>query len=240
MKSSVGMMAPNEVSNFEIPNLHSWWCPSLDTEGLNTDTITDLTGNGFNMSLQNITPQEIWVSDSERGGSHALKFDTNGQRSTAGNVWSGGGPITLSVWVKPALPTIGLATIGFVNDPSNRIGGHIPYTGNRIFWDYGNANGAGRIWTQYVGGLEWNNIVCVSEGVGGNYKAIYQDGLLSIEDTGPSDGPNEGLSRPFSFGNALTANGRFTYIGLMDDIRIYDRILTPSEINFLSTSRGIQ
>lgn len=69
----------------------------------------------------------------------------------------------------------------------------------------------------------------VSAGNGGNFKAIYLDGVEKVSAV-TSDGPDVALS-------GLTIGkwpGSIDHRGLIDDFRIYDYVLTPTQITALA------
>jgi len=60
-------------------NLQGWWCPSLDTSGNGTTTLTDLSGNGNNGTLTNMDAATDWVADTDNGGVRALALSGTSQ-----------------------------------------------------------------------------------------------------------------------------------------------------------------
>src|SRR5436190_15374084 len=111
--------------------------------------------------------------------------------------WPPGGAVTVAYWgfVTTAQKSNGaLFSAGNQENP-NRFMIHGPWGDGNLYWDYGDLSGTGRILTDYSGQFDkWVHVACVSAGNGGSYKAIYFNGVLAVEDTGPSDGPDVALS----------------------------------------------
>ena len=63
------------------------WCPSRDTLGNGTTTLTDLVGSS-NGTLTNMDPATDWVSDTDAGGIRALDFDGSDDFVSLGNTTS--------------------------------------------------------------------------------------------------------------------------------------------------------
>lgn len=81
-------------------NLQGWWCPSLDTAGNGTTTLTDLSGNGNNGTLTNMDAATDWVADTASGGVRALDFAAGSEYVRINNAETGTNLATsLSIWV---------------------------------------------------------------------------------------------------------------------------------------------
>ena len=81
-------------------NLQGWWCPSLDTAGNGTTTLTDLSGNGNNGTLTNMDAATDWVADTDNGGVRALDFDgVNDYVALPEQTFAS--DFAISLWVKP-------------------------------------------------------------------------------------------------------------------------------------------
>lgn len=85
-----------------------------------------------------------------------------------------------------------------------------------------------------VNDANWHHMVCVTDKVNGQLS--YIDGVLEITSLAPTNSCEIGCSgfdwaSHYWFGTA--ANGRFgagDFTGLVDQVRIYDKVLTPAEI----------
>jgi hypothetical protein len=83
------------------------WCPSRDTAGNGTATLTDLVGSN-NGTLTLMDPATDWVVDTDAGGVRALDFDGSNDRVAfgAGALVSTLVAFSVSAWVK----TVNLTT----------------------------------------------------------------------------------------------------------------------------------
>jgi hypothetical protein len=145
--------------------------------------------------------------------------------------WPTGGPVTIAFWNNVTTAQVQNAitfTVGSTEVPS-RFQAHAPWGDKRIYWDYGNLT-EGRVDADYTSYLDkWTHVVLVSEGNSGTFKAIYLDGVEVASST-VSDGPDIALN-----GLAIGAwpAGAF-HAGLIDDFRIYNSVLTPTQIAALA------
>jgi hypothetical protein len=142
---------------------------------------------------------------------------------------TGGGPVTVSFWNYVTTPQVSSAfTVGSVDSPS-RFQTHAPWSDGKIYWDYGDLNANGRISTDYLTKVnKWTHVALVSAGKGGAFKAIYLDGAVAAA-AATSDGPTQGLT-----GLNIGRWGSSYHKGLIDDFRIYNRVLSASEIQALA------
>lgn len=112
-----------------------------------------------------------------------------------------------------------------------RFQAHMPYSDNILYWDFGNYLSNGRISTSIAAYLnKWTHIVLVSNGV--NFKAIYINGVL-VTSSGTAD--SVGTATSFTIGKWNFGAGYF-FNGKMDDFRIYNRVLSLSEIYSIYSS----
>lgn len=145
-----------------------------------------------------------------------------------------GGPITVEFWINAATSANSAAfSIGGLNN-TNRAQGHVPHSDGNIYWDYGDYQGNGRIYTSYTAYMgKWTHVALVSAGNGGSYKAIYLNGVKVVSSTAASDGPDQQL-------NALTIgkwlNFAYFQAGMMDEFRIWNKVLSDAEVQTAMTS----
>jgi hypothetical protein len=99
------------------------------------------------------------------------------------------------------------------------------------------AEGATGLWNDY----NWHHWVYTWIGNTAGGQRHYKDGVLD-----PNVGSTVGhatiagyaLPTPIRFGNVYPANATQWFHGGMDDIRLYNRILTPQEAQIIFTRRG--
>lgn len=77
------------------------WCPSLDTSGNGTSTVSDLVGT----KPISLIASPTWTADTGSGGVRAIEFsNTNAQYGLAagvGALTSGAAAMSISLWAKP-------------------------------------------------------------------------------------------------------------------------------------------
>ena len=210
------------------------WCPSLGASGFR---LIDRSGNGNHGTLTNMDPGTDWVPS---GGNLALDFDGVNDYVTASdaNLPSGNLLSSMAFWVFLRNTSSSGGVVGFGN------------TGVTLaaFRAYANLRGAGIVSVEFAGNntaysttslipLRWYHFAVVKKpGVINQTTDIYINGVKqTLVGTSSANTPNIGLLN-FEVGvfNAAYFNGQ------IDDIRIYNRALTPSEILLLYTGgRGV-
>lgn len=167
----------------------------------------------------------------------SMSFTTAGAVVNASTFpWATGGPVTVAYWNNVTTAQVRNSSafnVGNMDTP-NRFHAHSPWSDSNIYWDYGDLGTTGRISTSYAAYLnKWTHVALVSEGVGGAFKAIYLDGVLAVSATS-SDGPKVALTGA-NIGRWPGTN--LDHQGLIDDFRIYDRVLTAGQIAALAAGQ---
>ena len=203
-----------------------WLCPSLD------DSPDDLSGNGNHGTYQNGLST---ISNSEFGGSRAYNFDGSDDRITFNYIASMNQISAFSsfFWIYK----LG----GFSNYILN-IGG----SNNRSPWmntygngrfetrlDLDNNTGDSIFYNDYGQGIynQWDHIGLSWDGINANH---YVNGNLVQTDV-TSAGSTTENDYGSAFGLGLYGGGIYGYL---DDIRIYNRGLSNSEVELLYSKRG--
>jgi len=140
--------------------------------------------------------------------------------------------LSVSVWTKTAGVKNNALLYLSPDDAENRLAIHTRYN-DRVYLDYGNANGTGRNYTEPLSDLSsgWEHYVFVSSNEG-NYSKIYKDNKLICTKTG---------QHTFSADGRTLIIGGFSTIyfdGYVDDMRFYDRALSEDEIASLYSEGG--
>lgn len=194
------------------------WCPSLGASGL---TLIDRSGQNAHGTLTNMAGQVNWQGS---GSGVALNFDAVNDYVACGAVLPGA--FSYSAWCY--LRTYGVN--GKVVHGSVSAEVYLPFFGSTF-----TAVQSGIQRRDFAGTiplLRWSHVCIVRQP--DNLASVFIDGVRST--TAPQ-------SLPGTF--TLNALGRYanntTYLwdGFLDDIRIYDRDLTLSEIRILASRRGI-
>ena len=230
-----------------------WWCPSLDTAGNGTTTLTDLSSSGYNGTLTNMDAATDWVADTGSGGVRALDFDGSNDYvtglSTAVQSLS---VASVSFWVK----TTTEARLGFSIYEQNGIN-------NGLFIGLGqNISGAFTneliTFVRVVSGTATNQVAYTTatrtEVFDGNWHhvcmifnsayTLYLDGTskslsFSGSDNGAFSSGITGLNRVTIAARDVSAS-RVPLLGRMDDVRVFDRAISASEITALASKRGYE
>src|SRR6185436_7376844 len=126
------------------------------------------------------------------------------------------------------------------DDPGDRFSIHINYDHNgasATFWDYGNIFSGGRLAIvpdPYV--ITWNHYVFISS-TSQNKMSVYRNDTLKI--TAQQSSPLINKNKTLSIGGDIgTGPLNLFFNGAMDDVAIYNRVLTVSEIHQLYTVSG--
>ncbi|RPH49003.1 MAG: hypothetical protein EHM91_03585 [Planctomycetota bacterium] len=207
-------------------------------DGNTPGTAVDSSGNGHPGTYTNGATTSPTVPTLQFLNPTSFSFNGTGANvSVPGFAWPGGGAVTIAYWNNVATGQVqnsSAFTVGNM-DNENRFHVHGPWGDKTIYWDYGNINANGRNSTDYTAYLDkWTHVALVSEGMNGAFKAIYLDGVLKASATS-SNGPTAGLTGLF-IGGWPGAN--LNHKGLMDDFRIYNRVLTITEIQLLASGAG--
>lgn len=206
-----------------------WYCPSL------SDSFNDLSGNGnHGTAIGGIGT----VVDTDSGGSLAYLFDGSDDRISITNFDTGtstGG--TLAMWVNPVTLENNDGIYGFdYSTDKEELWCYLMANG-QIRPRYRNAAGTTRGWLSSTGIAvtgAWLHYAFVRSGE--DSATFYINGVDQAIPTNNQAGlaPRNG-SLDFGVGySSLPCNA------LMDDMRIYTRALTGTELAHLATSRGIE
>jgi len=215
-----------------------WLSATNDNTGTST-AFNDQSGNGNNGTAVGT----LVVADTSEGGSYAYDFDgSNDYIDTGSTTVHQNTLFTYSFWINASasLSSITGAVGSYEKIGDNRGPLACSISGDgRLSWLYmslGNTyNSAQQL--KSVGNVydsTWHHVVCEFDG-NNNEAKIYIDGTLNTSTA--SSVPNTvNISTSLKFG--LGSEGYTT--GRMDDVRVYNRTLTQSEITHLATARGIE
>ncbi|MHC4169180.1 MAG: LamG domain-containing protein [Planctomycetota bacterium] len=200
------------------PGLIGWW--KFD-EGSGT-VARDSSGNGNDGAIKG---DPKWVA--EKTGS-ALELDGNGDYVEVGSVGiSGTAPRTVAGWAKASTTSIPAWTTVFGFAPAGSTDGtyfdiEVDDTGNYVI----NVQG----WQAILGPVDtqWHHFAATYGGTGGSW---YLDGQL-IDSLDGAVGTIDQVRIGAGVGNSNY------FLGVVDDVRIYDRSLTPGEIMKLMAGPG--
>jgi alpha-galactosidase len=220
-------IADNATRTFRYSGLYGWW--RLD-DGTG-DTAADASGNGNPGLLSGDRRIPQWVQ-SERGT--ALSFAGEGDFvETTSNLPDLAMPFSITLWVKPAATQTEHADI-FGNHGEPFVGISLQQDGkktNQFGFGYGDGNrwqGTGH--TQLEPD-QWQHLAIVCDG---QNCVLYVDG---VEETrGPGQGPvAANPNQNFKLGQGYHS-GRY-FRGLLSDVRIHHKALSPADIAALLTPK---
>ena len=209
------------------------WIPSVSGSGL---LLPDLSGRGNNGVLTNMGPND-WVS-SQYGRS--LDFDGSNDYVTSGNMSNAGAflDLTVSCFVNVTSST---AYFPFVEKYQGLVNGFLLYgvAGSGYGFD-GRESGALYITSGYsgAGDIQIGSWVHLVGRKSGTTWSIWVNGVLKNSQTvGTGTTSVNNTTRPLLIGGS-TIDAVYT-AGLIDDVRIYNRALSESEIRLLASEPGI-
>ena len=210
-----------------------WLCPSLD------DSADDISGNGNHGTYNGGMGT---VADTSNGGTRAYSFDGSDDYIRVANDLTFTNDFTISAYLRSDNPSILAGGAGNLLESS-------PFPQNYFLYQYqgswkGNVKFSGSSWTTVTGSSvvsgQWVHLALVRSSVNSNIQ-LYVNG--SLYDTTSSSGSV--VSTPqmyFTVGarakSSTTADAFFD--GRADDIRVFDRALSTSEITALASKRGYE
>jgi hypothetical protein len=202
------------------------------------NTANDSSGRGHTGTLNNLTN---WVTQGKIGGcvnisNHKAYVSVLDSQHELDNLYSGG--MSVAVWIKPA--TMGASSLGRVVDKQDgsTTRGWIIRTENINTFSFGAAFGTTTLLATAVANSlilsDWNHITITWDGgqllsgvhLYANGNQVKINTLLSTNGAGarPSD-----AGIPLSLGNRPSDLAR-GMAGLLDDFRIYNRVITAAEV----------
>jgi hypothetical protein len=189
-------------------------------------TATDASGNGYHGTLVNMAESQ-WVTGQVSG---ALRFDGSNDYITAGNTMPYTNIVTVAAWVKPASLAVDRQIVSK------------GYDGVRTQWELKTTSAGGQVsfrhWAPGEVGVQSTHSLAagVWTHLAGTYDGttwrIYWNGVLDNQN--PNTGIIETDGRVMI--GAVDINGtagQFWY-GEIDDVRVYDRVLTDDEVAALA------
>ena len=205
-----------------LPTPIAYW-PLDETSGT---TAHDATGNGYDGTLVNMDPATDWVTGKIDG---ALDFDGSNDYVDIGTALSPVTNFTITAWVKSASVGINQQIISKGKN------------GSKTQWELKTISNNGEVVFQRRDGgysgvqsqqqLTAGTWVHLAGSYDGSEWRIYWNGVLDSTATGAD--PVETTSRLFIGALDDKGNVKQFWHGLIDDVRIYNQVLTPAEIQVL-------
>jgi hypothetical protein len=200
------------------------WIPSRDTAGNGTSTLTDLVGSN-NGTLTNMDAATDWVADTDAGGIRALDFD--GSNDTIETSYTPPNVFSISLWFLNSV-TYNIHNRGIFSTYDS-----ITPSYNGVYLATTNDGGPGlHMWTNsnFRTRLTASFVVnqyfhcCITSS--GSSVAVYIDGaLVNTVSSGTTH------ASVLSIGRSRFDNN--FWVGRIDDIRIFNTVLTANDISYL-------
>ncbi len=204
---------------------------SLDGQDMLNGIALDRSGNGRNATLYNIATSSFYVPGPVN---QALSFDgSDDYAQTSATTWGISNTLSFSAWVKTTANTVAIAALGrsTVTDEAmlyiHNNGAAIILSNGTFLYNgiYGNTVVNDGQWHHIVGTVNGSN-ACAS-------MKLYVDGVREgTENCLSSSGTNisDSTARSFFLGwRAWGSGASEIYSGKLDDVRLYNRVLSAAE-----------
>ena len=216
----------------------AWWCPSLDSTQSGS-TLTDLAGSN-NVTLTNMAlsgSSSNWVSDTESGGSVAIDLDGTNDYGDAGtSATFSPSPMSISLRLKMnASPAAFDGIFGRSSGSGWNDGFGLYWTSSTGIRFWLNSYSVNYASGSVADATTWNHIVGTWTTT--QQPKIYANGTLGTS-TGGGPTSQSGTSVQLSIGRLFSDT--YNINGRLDDIRIFNRVITSGEISSLGSQRGYQ
>ncbi|MCH7559572.1 MAG: discoidin domain-containing protein, partial [Planctomycetes bacterium] len=181
---------------------------------------TDLSGNGYDGTVggtANWVAGQIGLALDFDGSSTYIDLDDRIVEGT----------FTLALWLKPRDIPYSSGYYAVMHTDAWSAGSfHVHLRNSTSLFNGDVNNGPGVTSTTVLQENEWYHCVITVTNVGGNASQMYINGVLEDEGSG---GSGVAYLGDLNFGAWHNGSERY-YHGLMDDIRVYDHVLTQEEI----------
>jgi hypothetical protein len=204
---------------FIVPNdLVGWWCPSLDATGA---ILLDRSGRNNHGTLTNMDPPTDWVIS---GGKGALDFDAVDDRVVVRSL-SLAGVFSVSMWCNRRSQGVFAERIVFGNSASANT--YVADITNTTVITSSDAPGTARTFSGFsFSNNVWFHLLVARSA--NNGVRVYVDGRESTSG-------EQSVAGTYTLNQigAYSTDARFYWDGRLDDIRIYNRALTATEVRQL-------
>lgn len=205
------------------------WAPCLGPTG---EMLPDWSGFGNHGTLTGMDPNTDWDVS---GGDYALDFDgTNDHVTMGAKTIHATSIMSVSVWTKNNVASaVNNAILGKANATWTEGFGIFYQTASSIRW-FAGVYTTDNATSGTIDPLVWNHVVGIADGV--NTHIVVNNVLVTGAAQGASLMTDIDLN---SFEIGRNASNSFNIDGKIDDVRIYNRVLSWQEIRLLSSRRGI-
>ena len=221
-----------------------WWCPSLDDAGNGTTNLLDLSGvNNNRGTLTNMDAATDWVADTDSGGVRALDFDGINDYGEISSSFVLTGAFSISWWENLNAVNSFHAVASIKTSASSS--SFIIYRSTNssyqfLTWRNTTSSPQSAFRASNASNLSmgsWRHFcitgINLASSMIGDFQA-YENGVPLIVTTA-------GNFVASTFVNSIARDGLGTFNNAkFDDIRIFNRVLTTSEVQALASKRGYQ
>lgn len=215
-----------------------WWCPTLDDAGEDSATLNDLSGNGYNGTLTNVDAATAWVDDNSYGGTRGIEYTGTDDHVTSSNI-SLSFPLTVTCWMRRTGTIANAIVAAVVKNSTNwmwfGIGSDATGAQARVY----KRPAVSPIVMESIAAFDdaWQFFAVVLEDTTDYLAYLHSQEILDSSGTATTY-----FSTPIHFrmGNRDTGNNTESQQMVWDDARLFNRILTPTEIASLATRRAYQ
>lgn len=209
-------------------------------ENTGTSTVNDKSGNGFSGTMNNM--EEADWQPGKKGSALAFAEDTDNERITVSdNDTLTPTDITVETWIyMDSYPTDFPVIVGKTNNAGQREYRLRTESGTVLVWQVstdGNDPGTNEnsiVLSTYMPLNQWNHVVATFDDTA-NELNLYVNGELADTDTG--DGGIFNGTADFSIGGYGDTAGE-TFTGLIDEVKVYDQVLTPAQAAYAYNRGG--
>jgi hypothetical protein len=223
--ATISSTVPGSVTS----GLVGWW--TMDGTDMLNGAALDKSGNGNSAALVNIATSTFY-----RAGKIGQAFNFDGVNDyllvPSSSSLPAEQPMSISVWVKPDN-----ATAGFVlaSRPFSGNGWNITYAfGNRLMFQHDGVGDLSARTTFNFGAFsttQWTHLVVTWDGTtDATHVLIYKNGVIQAHDTDTNGSSMTSTSGQPLYITSDQGGGGF-FKGSMDDFRMYDRVLSTTEIS---------
>lgn len=225
----------------------AWWCPSFENSGNGTAFLTDFVGSNV-ATLTNMDPASDWVPDTANGGVRALDFDYVAgasrqavQLSNSVSV-SNYATASLSLWCLLQAAPANNAGLYYESTSSDGFSKFAIFqlTNNQVlFIARDTASGSSFSITASPPTGQWIHL-CGCYDANTDRMELFVNGVsVGTNLTAKGVLHNSTPASPIAIG-AFTQNATAQYScnALIDDVRLFSRVLTQTEITALASQRG--
>lgn len=231
----------NPAVNGKLPTYV--WCPSRDTAGNGTTTLSDLADSKPG-TLTNMDAATDWVADTDAGGVRALDFDGSNDRVafSSGAIASTGTSFSVSAWVKSTnLTTNQYPKVCTLQSSQGTTPFEITLSAQASYAGVAIGSG-GASWGRFRNNIAWTNgswqhLVVSYDGVSSTTAGSFRIWVNGSSATPVGADPFSPLGNTTNLGAPSSGGSSNLFLGRLDDLRVFSgAVLDSTDVAFLYNS----